>query len=465
LVNHSKPEDNTLKKIFPIILVVTLIVIAAFMWSCSKDSKNPAAPTPPATTDNASGTVRSDTSGVITTAGGARIVIPVGAVPRTSSDGVGTMVFSIERTTVTPPTLPTGQVANTPVYRFGPEGFVFAAPVEVSIPVNGTTDPGNVAIYRINPTTNLPEYYGGVYDSARHCVVAQTYEFSEWFGAGVPTRSTAWGALQVNNNSGTWVSVCVGGYALTYDSLDHGVIPELGMGSTWAPAGETGWTNSGLWFLPQGTYQMCVQYRLASDPFTYGHVFRSNIVIDHAWNRTDSPTGIPFDIGTYSGGESGMCTCVPTPTHSVGTGDIQVTLSWFNEDPGIDLDLYVIEPGRTDSVCYFRRTTASGGELDLDNMCGNYVNGRPENIYWTQTPPNGQYLVRVNFYSSCGPDTVNAFNVRTVVNGVTRTFAGSVSQTNEWMDVTSFTIAHASVEFSPEPPHYVDMHPALPPKQ
>jgi len=40
---------------------------------------------------------------------------------------------------------------NSPVYRFGPESFVFAAPVEISIPVNGTADPGNVGIYRINP--------------------------------------------------------------------------------------------------------------------------------------------------------------------------------------------------------------------------------------------------------------------------------------------------------------------------
>jgi len=453
-----------LKKLFPIFLVVVLCALLVFVWSCSKDSKNPAAPNNNNGTDDASGSVRSDTSGVITTAGGARIVIPAGAVPRMGDGSVGTMVFSIERTNATPPAVPSGGTVNTPVYRFGPEGFVFAAPVEVSIPVNGTADPGNVSIYRINPTTNLPEYYGGTYDSVRHVVKAQTYEFSSWFGASAPARNSAWGALQVNNNSAKWVTICVGDYSLTYDSLDHTVIPELGMGSTWAPAGEIGWTNSGLWFLPQGTYQMCIQYRLTADPMTWGHIFRDNVVIDHAWNRTESPNGIAFDIGSWVTGDTAQCACVPTPTTSVGTGDIQVTLSWFNAH-SMDLDLYVIEPGRADSVWYGHTTSASGGVLDRDNMCGNYVNGRPENIYWTLTPPNGHYLVRVNMYSNCGNDSSQAFNVRTVVGGVTRTFAGSVTTSHVWMDVTSFDIQGAQVNFRPDPPHYVDMpNVVLPPK-
>lgn len=454
-----------LKKLFPVLLVLVLTGLLVFSWSCSKDSKNPAAPNNNTQADNASGSVRSDTSGVITTTGGARIVIPVGAVPRMSDGSVGTMVFSIERTTVAPPTVPHGGTANTAVYRFGPEGFVFAAPVEVSIPVSGAGDPGNVAIYRINPTTNLPEYFGGTYDSVRHVVKAQTYEFSNWFGASVVNHATDWGALQVNNYSGTWVSVCVGDYALTYDSLDRAAMPEQGVTSTWAPSGDMAWTNSGLWFLPQGTYQMCVQYQLATDPFRWGHVFRRDVVIDHAWSRTEHPLGAIFDVGVWVTGDTGRCECIPTPTTSVGTGDIQVTLSWFRPAPGIDLDLYVIEPARADSVCYFRRSTASGGELDRDNMCGNYENGRPENIYWTRTPPNGHYLVRVNFYSSCGSDTSQSFNVRTVIKGVTQTSSGSVSQSHEWMDVTSFDIHGSQVNYLPERPHYVDMHVVLPPKQ
>jgi hypothetical protein len=453
-----------LKKLFPILLITMLAVVVAFFWSCSKDSSSPTAPNNNQA-DNASGSVRSDTSGVITTPGGARIVIPVGAVPLTNSGAVGTMVFSIERTTATPPTVPDSGTPNTSVYRFGPEGFVFAAPVQISIPVSGSDDPGNVAIYRINPTTNLPEYFGGVYDSVRHCVTAQTYEFSSWFGASAPTRNTAWGALQMNNISGTWVRVCVDQYTFTYDALDHAVVPELGLGSTWAPAGEIGWANSGLWFLPQGTYQMCVQYQTSSNPMTWGHVFRSNVVIDHAWNRTTSPVGIPFDIGTWVSGETGQCECVPTPTTSVGTGDIQVTLSWFNADPGIDLDLYVIEPDTTQVVWYGNTTTPSGGVLDRDNMCGNYVNGRPENIYWTQAPPSGHYQVRVNFFGSCGPDTVNAFNVRTVVQGVTRTFSGSVSESNRWAEITTFDIHGATVEFAPGGPRYISVSKELPPKQ
>jgi hypothetical protein len=44
--------------------------------------------------------VRSDTSGVIETALGARISVPVGAVPRTDQGNVGTIVFSVGGTTI-----------------------------------------------------------------------------------------------------------------------------------------------------------------------------------------------------------------------------------------------------------------------------------------------------------------------------------------------------------------------------
>ena len=47
----------------------------------------------------------------------------------------------------------------------------------------------------------------------------------------------------------------------------------------------------------------------------------------------------------------------------VGTGDVQVTLSW---DAGSDVDLHVVDPNG-DEVYWTNRRVASGGELDLDS--------------------------------------------------------------------------------------------------
>ena len=73
--------------------------------------------------------------------------------------------------------------------------------------------------------------------------------------------------------------------------------------------------------------------------------------------------------------------------------------------PGLDLDLWVEDP--TGEQCGFSNgqypdVTTTGGQLDRDNLCGNYINGRPENIYWTTTPPAGEYIVMVDWWGDCG---------------------------------------------------------------
>ena len=90
-------------------------------------------------------------------------------------------------------------------------------------------------------------------------------------------------------------------------------------------------------------------------------------------------------------------------THSfdvvpVGTGNLQVTVSW---DTRADVDLHVVEPGG-EEIFYDNRRSEAGGELDLDanrECSGDDV--RNENIVW-DAPPRGRYVVRVNYWSHCG---------------------------------------------------------------
>ena len=107
-----------------------------------------------------------------------------------------------------------------------------------------------------------------------------------------------------------------------------------------------------------------------------------------------SPSG---SVGPYS--------TLSTQVMQVGTGDIQVTLSW---DTDADVDLHVVAPGG-EEIYYGRRQSSTGGELDLDSNAGCRADGvRNENITWpVGRAPRGRYTVRVDYWSSCGATRTN----------------------------------------------------------
>lgn len=118
------------------------------------------------------------------------------------------------------------------------------------------------------------------------------------------------------------------------------------------------------------------------------------------------------------GGQQLTTPATPTgqvePTPVLGTGEVQITLTWDN---GADMDLSVVEPNG-ESISYSSRSSSTGGQLDVDS---NYPCGENqfsvENIFW---PPNGApagtYRVGVNQYSVCsGGDANWTLTVR--VNG------------------------------------------------
>lgn len=100
----------------------------------------------------------------------------------------------------------------------------------------------------------------------------------------------------------------------------------------------------------------------------------------------------------------------PTATHQtvverVGTGSVQVSVSW---DSPADVDLYLVEPDGTE-IYYGRRLSASGGALDLDSNAACMTDDvRNENItYEDTTPPTGEYTVRLNHWAACGATETN----------------------------------------------------------
>ena len=112
------------------------------------------------------------------------------------------------------------------------------------------------------------------------------------------------------------------------------------------------------------------------------------------------------------------------------TGDVQVTLRWDTAD---DLDLYVVDPNG-DEVSYFNPAVASGGQLDVDAnaACMERMGSPVENIFWpTGGGAPGDYTVRVELYSYCGPEAPINFTLNILANGQVETQAGTLSASQD----------------------------------
>jgi len=84
----------------------------------------------------------------------------------------------------------------------------------------------------------------------------------------------------------------------------------------------------------------------------------------------------------------------------VGSGDVQVSVSWNSE---ADVDLHVVDPFG-EEIYWGARSAESNGELDLDSnaACGS-DQPRNENVVWPRGQgPTGTYTVRLDHWSNCG---------------------------------------------------------------
>jgi hypothetical protein len=126
------------------------------------------------------------------------------------------------------------------------------------------------------------------------------------------------------------------------------------------------------------------------------------------------------------------------PEIVLGTGDVQVTLRWSNLN---DLDLHVIDPAG-EEIFFQHRTSASGGQLDVDSNAGctsNLTEEPLENIFWaTGQAPHGTYYVHVRYFQQCIEQARTPFEVRFLVDGQTQTFTGEANSAGETFPVATF---------------------------
>ena len=119
----------------------------------------------------------------------------------------------------------------------------------------------------------------------------------------------------------------------------------------------------------------------------------------------------------------------PVTVVPVGTGDVQVSLSWMTE---ADVDLHVVDPAN-EEIYYGHRASASGGALDLDSNAGcGSDNVRNENITWpVGGAPAGSYRVLVDYWSSCGASSTPFVVTVRVRDSEPLTFTGTLTGTGD----------------------------------
>ncbi len=117
-------------------------------------------------------------------------------------------------------------------------------------------------------------------------------------------------------------------------------------------------------------------------------------------------------------------------------GVLQIGLSWSTD--GTDVDLWVTDPAG-ETIDYTNTTSASGGYLDRDDVDGY----GPENIYWANNIPDGNYLVQVHYFEG---QVVTNYQIK-VTNGLgySATYNGTLQSEGQLDDVVAITKSGALI--------------------
>ena len=154
-----------------------------------------------------------------------------------------------------------------------------------------------------------------------------------------------------------------------------------------------------------------------------GSVTAQDIILSVGQDVPENSFTVEYAAGTSAG--IGAPDVEFVSVVQVGTGDIQVSVSWNVES---DVDLHVVEPNG-EEIYYGNDVSNSGGTLDLDSNAACGIDGKKnENITWpTQAPPRGTYTVRVDYWDSCGVTSTNYVVTIRVAGRAAQTFTGTLT--------------------------------------
>lgn len=151
-----------------------------------------------------------------------------------------------------------------------------------------------------------------------------------------------------------------------------------------------------------------------------------DLIITISPSLNDATFNWRYAVGS-STANLGPYTDSPVNVVQVGSGDIQVSVSWDVES---DVDLHLVEPGASgEEIYYGNGSSTAGGVLDLDSNPACFIDHvKNENItYPSSAPPHGTYTVRVDYFDECSEILTHYIvTVRVKGQGV-QVFSGSFS--------------------------------------
>jgi len=161
---------------------------------------------------------------------------------------------------------------------------------------------------------------------------------------------------------------------------------------------------------------------------------QSNIVLVLKQKFKKTPLTI-YVIARESDGTWGDLAYRTLKIKEAGGGPLQVSILWTTDT---DVDLHLEEPDG-DDIYYGcgginwnpqpnqpSCKTKTGGTLDIDSNAACGIDGIDnENIFFAGTPPNGQYIIRADYWDNCDENGATDFLVTLWKNGKLETFTGT----------------------------------------
>jgi hypothetical protein len=170
-------------------------------------------------------------------------------------------------------------------------------------------------------------------------------------------------------------------------------------------------------------------------------VAEADVIISLKQNLPSSAF-VLFYAAVDAGGVQGALGRQAVDAVQVGTGEVQVSVSW---DAASDVDLHVVDASG-EEIYYDHDRSASGGELDLDSNAECEIdNTNNENITFTDAPP-GTYTVRVDYWSNCDAPKTNYVVTVRVGGQPAKTYNGSFTGNGDegekgaGKEITTFTV-------------------------
>jgi hypothetical protein len=123
-----------------------------------------------------------------------------------------------------------------------------------------------------------------------------------------------------------------------------------------------------------------------------------------------------------SSGQYGATTTSTATLTQVGTGDVQVSVSW---DTPSDVDLHVVGPDNVE-IYWAHTGSTTSGNLDLDSNAACAIdNVNNENVTWpTGSAPAGTYTVRLDYWANCTVAATNYVVTVKVAGRAAQVFTG-----------------------------------------